>query len=168
MYFGGIDEDITGKFSIITNSVNEVEIRLEIKNSLIKAEAETGNVCSLYLTEFGDMRSFIVPSDVISYGSSSPLVQDFDCLDTENIGDLTRVYSLSKGSFINVEDSAVIVGKGLLLRNVSKDKTISYGIMREATGFIPALDTSVKDIVAICLDPKRFSVLFFSQVDLDE
>ena len=78
---------------------------MELNNDLIKAEAETGNVCSLSLTEYGDMRSFLVPSDKKSYGSSSPLVQDFDCLDTENIGDLTRVYSLTKGSFINLEDS---------------------------------------------------------------
>ena len=81
------------------------------------------------------------------------MVQDFDCLNTENIGDLTRVYKLQEGGLITImNNSQNIVGKGLLLKNISKDQIISYGVVSQPIGYIPPLDADEKDIVAVCHD----------------
>ena len=48
------------------------------------------------------------------------MVQDFDCLDTENINDETRVYALSEVGVVTILDNAKnLVGKGLILQNIS-------------------------------------------------
>ena len=73
---------------------------MELKNDFIKAEAEPGNLCTLLLTQYGDLRSFLIneiKNDSRlkdSFGNDGNLIQDFDCLDTENINDETRVYKL--------------------------------------------------------------------------
>ena len=66
-----------------------------------------------------------------SYGRvQGQIVQDFDCLDTENINDETRVYALSEVGVVTLLDNAKnLVGKGLILMNISKDKFISYGVI---------------------------------------
>ena len=58
-----------------------------------------------------------------------------------------------------------MAGQGIILHNVNQDKIIGYGILREPTN-VPAFDVDAKDIMALCQDPDRLSVLFYS--DLDE
>lgn len=71
----------------------------------MKDNASAGNLCSIRVTDFGDMRSFI-SSDAKpnSFGSEVSLVQDFNCLDAaESITEKLRTYNtpnLAETSFI--------------------------------------------------------------------
>ena len=68
------------------------------------------------------------------------MVQDFDCLDTQNINELTRVYSLQEVGVITIENNGQnLRGKGLILENISKAKIISYGVISQPIGFISDL-----------------------------
>lgn len=100
---GGVEQYDSGSFNIVEKSdgqgTDELEIRMELKNDFIKAQAESGNLCTLLLTQYGDLRSFLADeikndSQLDSFGNDGNLIQDFDCLDTENINDETRIYKL--------------------------------------------------------------------------
>ena len=69
-----------GKFKGIFYNDGSYDIELEFAKTIMDALASAGNKCSLRLTQFGDMRSFIsqgaAPS---SYGMSLDIVDYFDC-----------------------------------------------------------------------------------------
>ena len=42
---------------------DQISVSLELSNALIKDQAEPDEICSLVLTQYGDLRSFLVSKD---------------------------------------------------------------------------------------------------------
>lgn len=76
------------------------------------------------------------------------------------------VYSLTASPSFNQTHFNTTAGRGILLRNIDKDNSISiaYGVIR-ITDYVPDLSQTAKDIVAFCHDPGRLSILFHSVLD---
>ena len=55
------------------------------------------------------------------------------------------------------------------MRNVNRDSSvsISYGIVRK-TDYVPDLTATARDIVALCQNPDRLSILFYSALDQNQ
>ena len=53
-------------------------------------------------------------------------------------------------------------GKGILLKNVSQDKTLSYGLVEDISE--QPSRPPFMDVTALCQDPNRLSMLFYTKV----
>lgn len=53
------------------------------------------------------------------------------------------------------------LGKGVLLKNVSQDITLSYGLLQDPD---QSGSFQVTDVMAFCQDPDRLSVLFYTNL----
>ena len=58
------------------------------------------------------------------------------------------------------------MGQGILLRNKDRDESVSiaYAIVRK-TDYVPDLTATAVDIVALCQNPDRLSILFHTEND---
>lgn len=80
-----------GTFKTVFYSNSTSRIELNLSRAFLTEVASAGNLCSLSLTEYGDMRSFIsktAPSN--SFGTSKDMVQFFDCLQGNSTVSPTR------------------------------------------------------------------------------
>ena len=60
-----------------------------------------------------------------------------------------------------------MAGQGIILRNVNQNKVIGYGVLREPTD-VPAFDVDARNIMALCQDTDRLSLLFYSDLDASD
>lgn len=68
-------------------------IYLTVENSVIEEFASYGDKCALSLTEYGDMRSFVsYEAEWGSYGTETPLVDEFDCLSANTMQGSSRTF----------------------------------------------------------------------------
>lgn len=114
------------------------------------------------------MRSFIGQSSTSaldSFGDSEDMVDYFDCLDAFEIETSSRIYELTVKSTFNADKFKTLAGKGLILKNIDLDKSISFGIFHREDDEHLLIQTS-RDITALCQDSDRLSVLFFSDLSL--
>ena len=131
------------------NEEGAFDIELELDKTFILAKADTEAICSVRLTEYGDMRSFIsTTSKPDSFGTSIELVGDFPCLGAVSAGSDVFKYALSLGSFTDLNFPAM-QGKGLLIKNLNSGDTIGYGIISDGYG-LPKLEETPRDIIALC------------------
>ncbi len=78
-----INEQVEKSIGSVTLTLfddSSVEIDLELETSFIEKKTKDSENCSIRLTQYGDMRSFIsstAPSR--SYGNSIEMVENFDC-----------------------------------------------------------------------------------------
>lgn len=147
-----------GTFRTIFYSNNTSEIQLELATSLLTAAAVAGNLCSLRLAQYGDMRSFIsnkAPAN--SFGSSSDLVQYFDCIwgnstavSGRQLQGVAGTFTLSLFSNFDEQNLRRAAGKGIILKNLSTEKTLSFGIVVER--FTKSAQTTIvtADVTALC------------------
>ena len=112
------------------------------------------------------MRSFIgIGSASESYGTSEDLVEYFDCLDADEIGETSRSYELFIKSTFDIEKFKTLAGKGLLLKNIDLDKTLTFGIFNRKDDEHLTIPSD-SEITALCQDEYRLSVLLYSNLQL--
>ena len=92
------------KVSRKSNSVEQKIVKLELDNDFIEDVAKANNICSIRVTQYGDMRSFIGQSTatIDSYGESEDMVDYFDCLDADSQDSQSRVYDLTRKDSFNL------------------------------------------------------------------
>ena len=82
------------KISHEASSTNTKVLSLTLDEDFIDDEADTGNLCSLRVTQYGDMRSFISSTaETGSYGTTEDMVTYFDCISDGTLADQTRTFS---------------------------------------------------------------------------
>lgn len=118
------------KVSRKSNKVEQKIVKLELDNDFIEDVAKANNICSIRVTQYGDMRSFIGQSTatIDSYGESEDMVDYFDCLDADSQDSQSRVYDLTRKDSFNVDKFRTLAGKGLILKNIDQDKSLAFGI----------------------------------------
>ena len=78
-----------------SDNTDEKHISLTLDEAFIDTEAIADDLCSLRVTEFGDMRSFLsADAEPNSYGTSEEMVEHFDCIETGVLANATRTYTL--------------------------------------------------------------------------
>ena len=138
------------KVSHSTSDISEKKLILELDEAFIDTEAVTGNTCSLRVTEYGDMRSFISStSETNSYGESEDMVEYFDCSSGILVSETRTLDSLVIESTFVTSKFASLVGKGLLLKNINRDKTLAFGIFGSPDDLLK-LDDASTDVTALC------------------
>ena len=109
-----------------------------------------GNLCSLRLTEYGDMRSFVSFSgEADSYGATEEMVNYFDCVQGGKLANGIRTYELTVRETFVSAIFKTILGKGLLLKNINRDQFLVFGIFSNKDDSI-VLENSFADLTALC------------------
>ena len=106
-------------------------------------EAMIEDLCSLRITEYGDMRSFIIPaSEARSYGASVDLVEYFNCISSGTIKNQSRNYqNLTIRATFDANHFKTLLGKGILLKNINRDLNLAFGIFTSPDDFIKLQNT---------------------------
>jgi len=149
-------------------STNSKQIIMNLDEAFIDSEAIQGDLCSLRLTEFGDMRSFVGSgSKPNSHGASEEMVDHFDCIAAGTLVNAVRNYTLTKRQTFAKLQAEKLIGRGLLLKNINRDVTLTFGII-SLVDDIQIANQVAGDITALCQHADRYSMLLFTDYDLTE
>mmetsp|Transcript_29124 Transcript_29124/g.38807 ORF Transcript_29124/g.38807 Transcript_29124/m.38807 type:complete len:97 (-) Transcript_29124:417-707(-) len=96
------------------------------------------------------MRSFVSSSaDTNSFGSSEDMVEYFNCISGSTLENAKRTYTLTIKSDYTASNLSTLLGKGLLLKNINRDKTLAFGIFI-SPGDFKQLENTSADVTALC------------------
>ena len=93
-------------------------------------------------------------------------MEDFECLTASDNTLTTYKYKLVRSPVFNTTHYFTAAGRGILLRNIDKDDSLSiaYGIIRKPD-HEPVLTDTARDVIALCQQSERFSLLLYSALD---
>ena len=162
------------KISYLENE-NTYKIRIKLRKSAMTRRssfnsdtiayvASAGDQCSLQITEYGDMRSFLAKTaQPGSHGTPLEIAPAFECLDSLNDSAFTNIVKLMYTGVMSVQNFRTILGKGLLLQNLDKNVTIGFGVI--TTEGLPFSHPYPRELTAVCQDSTSLSMLLYSNLE---
>ena len=139
-----------------------------INGVAINQDTDAELKCSLSVTEYGDMSSFIgqpgtwqgamLANSTGYYELHTVIVEDFPCKGYKN----GTAMPLNLTSSMT-HDLDSLVGKGLLLTLAGEGTVLGYAAIHVDNG-VPSFNLVFTDVIAVCQDPEKFALMLYSNV----